>query len=247
MEKKFKGSNGSKDSKGSKRKVDQTSSLKSETNQIIEAYSIYTNANRKTSTLAIKVGEELTNTKAEVKKKKLSWKKYTEEELPQIPYFQIKDFMYIYSKFSKHKFSGLLTINITNLLKFYQLCKGESPKTFLLEHDIEMISKDASEQEVIDFQKEIKILLQSVSQQKKTASNNKPTGKFNQNSKDETDLKRNSLKYYRRGLLQLIEKDLRKPKGELPAFSPQAYKNFLYFQNLLTKYIEVRAPGEEED
>ncbi|KAB2890948.1 MAG: hypothetical protein F9K32_06340 [Desulfobulbaceae bacterium] len=244
MEKKFKGSNGS---KGSKRKVDQTSNLKPKIDEITEAYSIYTSLNQKTSASAIKVGEKLMNKKTEVKKKKLSWKKYTEEELPQIPYFQIKDFMYIYSKFSEYKYSGLLTINITNLKKLYQLCKGESPKKFLLEHDIEMIQKDASEQEIINFQKEIKILLQSVSQQKKTASNNKPTGKSNQNSKDETDLKKNPLKYYRQGLLQLIEKDLRKPKGKLSAFTPIAYKNFLYFQNLLTQYIEVRAPGEEED
>lgn len=217
--------------------------LQSEIDKIVDAYDIFTQSSHKNSGDALKVGAALTITKNKVKKEKGLWIKYRTTKLSHIPAHDIRDFMYLSDHYNKFPLPGLLWVNRTNLKKLYQFCKGKSPKVILAEHGIDLISKDATADEIRPFQDEVLELLRPVKDPAK--QNNK--GKAEKQTSDPVESGEPTLRTYCRGLLQLMEQDLGKKRSELKYFGPVALKHFTDFQATLALYIERRTPQSDDE
>ena len=133
------------------------SHLEEKTTTIFEVYDELLESDRKTSRLTIRMGNHLIAAKKMVKKEKSLWKTYCIKTLSDIPLHEIRDCMYIAARFSENPMPCLVRLNRTNLKKFFQFCKGESPKSVLSRNDINLIDKDASKEEIKRLLKKLKV------------------------------------------------------------------------------------------
>ena len=225
-----------------KKRVNE-SNLEKETTTIFEAYDELVESDRKTSSLALKVGNHLIAAKVMARKEKTLWKTYCEETLSDIPPYEIRDCMYIATRYSQNPLPCLRKLNRTNLKKFFQFCKDKSPKSVLSRNDIDQVDKDSSEEEIKRFRGQVLKLLQSA--RKRTAgTEQKEKRQLDQQPSDNGAV--NNTIFYRKELMRIMEKTLKKPRIDVKPFNSKTHNSFLKFQATLKKYISVRAPRDEE-
>ena len=228
---------------GQKQQLPQKASLQPFTDKILAAHNKFMDADRKTSIYAVEVGDELRRTKDMVKSTKCSWLLYIQCELSDLAQYQIRDYMYLSSRYEENSLPGLLWINQTNLIRFYRLCKGKPAKKVLAAKHIDIIGKDATPDEVRSFQKKILELLRPVN----TASNHKDIAKSDQLNVNPSDTQDNPRLFYRKALLNIIKAELEESEDDLKPFSPKALKNWKLFSKSILAYIKRRTPQSEED
>ena len=225
-----------------KLKANQKLNLQSEIDIIVDAYDIFTQSSYKNSRDALKVGKALTITKNKVKKKKGLWLKYRTTDLSHIPPHDIRDFMYLSDHYNKFPLPGLLWVNRTNLKKLYQFCKGKSPKVILADNSIDLISEDATADEIRAFQKEVLELLRPA----KAAAKQKNKVTTKQQASEPAEFVELSLKDYRNKFMQSMKQELAKTEDGLKPFRPIELKKYLNAQKTLALYIAKRTPQNDE-